>query len=249
MKAVGYIRVSTEEQTLSPEVQRQVILDFASAKGIEVVEFFEDIGVSGSISCFLRPGFKKMLEYCEQNGINIIVAYSLDRLTRNDRDFHVIVYQLIGRRGYKIVTVREGEFSRENLTPDMRMLLQFRIGFAKLERYWIRLRTRDALSRKCGNSIPPELEEKIIAMFKQGYSIHGIARTLNISRKKVYFVLWKHGLWSLPEDTCPRCLSKMEPDEDFVGYWYCRRCGFLKPMSTATTTTNVDQMGTEGKQA
>lgn len=255
MKAVGYIRVSTDEQTLSPEVQKQVITDFASARGYEIVTFFEDIGVSGGISCFLRPGFKKLLEFCEQSNVKVIFAYSIDRITRSDLDFEALVYDLIGKRGYRIITVKDGEYSRESLTPDKRIYLQLRLAIADIERYLIRIRTRDAMSKKFERGVPwgkfckitHELEEKIVQLFRQGYSIRKIALELGVNRRVVYFILWKWGLWKLPEDTCPRCLSKMEPDRHFVGHWFCRNCGFLKPMSSATTT-NVAQMDTEQKE-
>jgi Resolvase, N terminal domain. len=47
--AVAYLRVSTEEQELGLDAQREGIVRFASARGIEVKAFFMDQGVSGSV--------------------------------------------------------------------------------------------------------------------------------------------------------------------------------------------------------
>ena len=248
MKAVGYVRVSTDEQSLSPEVQKQVLSDLAHSRGIEIVKWFEDIGISGGIPCLLRPAFKEMLDFCLKHNIKIILAYSLDRLSRYQKDIDFLIYELVGRKGFTIITLRDGEYSRDKLDPEKRAFLQFRKVVADLERYYTRIRTRDAMRKKFPNGTPwgffskltHEVEEKIIQLFKQGYSILKIARELNVNRRVVYYILWKHGLWQLPEDTCPRCLSKMVEDDQFVGYYYCRKCGFLKPIAQKEQTIKTE---------
>ena len=54
--AVGYIRVSTEEQTLGPEAQRVALARWAEARKIQLVAVHEDRGVSGAAPLDRRPG-------------------------------------------------------------------------------------------------------------------------------------------------------------------------------------------------
>jgi len=85
MKAVGYVRVSTEEQArygISLEVQEERIREFCQRRGWELVAVFRDEGVSGAKDPLERPGFRKLIEFCRQNNINICVVYRLDRFAR-----------------------------------------------------------------------------------------------------------------------------------------------------------------------
>jgi hypothetical protein len=54
--AVGYVRVSTEEQNLGPEAQRDEIRAWAKRQGVEVVAWHED-RVSGATPAEKREGF------------------------------------------------------------------------------------------------------------------------------------------------------------------------------------------------
>ena len=63
--AVGYVRCSTDMQAeTSPEQQRQLISDWAVKNGHEVVEWFEDIGKSGT-SFEKRPAFVRLRQAIE----------------------------------------------------------------------------------------------------------------------------------------------------------------------------------------
>jgi len=48
-KVIGYIRVSTDEQALGPEAQREALNAWCEAHGARLCAVFEDIGVSGAI--------------------------------------------------------------------------------------------------------------------------------------------------------------------------------------------------------
>jgi hypothetical protein len=54
--AVGYVRVSTEEQVLGPDAQRAALEQWAVARRVELVAVFEDRGVSGATPLDRRPG-------------------------------------------------------------------------------------------------------------------------------------------------------------------------------------------------
>ena len=85
MKAIGYIRVSTEEQGregVSLENQRARIEGYCSYKGFALIDIIEDAGISGGKNK-TRPGFMVLLDRIESNGIDAIVLYSLERLSRD----------------------------------------------------------------------------------------------------------------------------------------------------------------------
>ena len=62
-KAVGYIRVSTEEQAVNGhglEVQDRAIRSFAESQGYTLIEVVSDPGVSGAKRPEDRPGFQRV---------------------------------------------------------------------------------------------------------------------------------------------------------------------------------------------
>jgi DNA invertase Pin-like site-specific DNA recombinase len=58
--AAQYIRMSTDKQDLSPSVQKDAIAAYAVARGLEIVESYEDEGRSG-VHLGNRPALLKLL--------------------------------------------------------------------------------------------------------------------------------------------------------------------------------------------
>jgi len=82
MKKVGiYLRVSTDGQTT--ENQRRELEAVAARSGWEVVGFYMDAGISGSNGREKRPGFDRLLNDATARKINMIAAWSVDRLGRS----------------------------------------------------------------------------------------------------------------------------------------------------------------------
>jgi DNA invertase Pin-like site-specific DNA recombinase len=78
-KRVGiYLRVSTDGQTT--QNQRRELEAVAARSGWEVVGIYEDAGISGSNGRDKRPGFDQLLNDATARKINIIAAWSVDRL-------------------------------------------------------------------------------------------------------------------------------------------------------------------------
>lgn len=85
MVAVGYIRVSTEDQTnngVSLDVQRQKITDYCRLNDLDLTEIIEDAGLSGK-SVDGRPGIQRAIELACSGDVHAVVVYKLDRLARN----------------------------------------------------------------------------------------------------------------------------------------------------------------------
>jgi DNA invertase Pin-like site-specific DNA recombinase len=90
MKAVAYLRVSTQDQSL--ERQYEDIEKFASEKKLTLVKIFED-KISGSkTKANQRVGFKKMETYINLNDdIKNILVLEISRLGRKNNDIQNVV--------------------------------------------------------------------------------------------------------------------------------------------------------------
>ena len=86
--AIGYVRVSSEEQAdsgLGLEAQRQRIAAYCAMKGLHLVEVFEDLGISGGKPLARRPAGSQLLAAAIKSKTPVIVA-KLDRLFRSVAD-------------------------------------------------------------------------------------------------------------------------------------------------------------------
>ena len=92
-KAVGYCRVSTEEQIsgTSLDTQRQAIEREAEHRGYELIKVYSDEGISGAK--YERPALQEMLKDAEQGKFEMVFYTSLTRLSRSTED----VYQIMSR--------------------------------------------------------------------------------------------------------------------------------------------------------
>ena len=78
---VGYCRVSTHSQAVegeSLELQKQEISNFANSKNWELVDIYEDAGISG-FNAESRPSFKKMVGDAGNSEFQGIVFSKLSR--------------------------------------------------------------------------------------------------------------------------------------------------------------------------
>jgi len=83
MRAASYIRMSTAHQDASPGQQRAEILKRANQEGLELVEEYADLGISGD-KTEKRVEFQKMVEDGVAGKFDSVVCYSQDRLGRYD---------------------------------------------------------------------------------------------------------------------------------------------------------------------
>ena len=84
-KRVGlYLRVSTGEQTI--ETQRIGLVAVCKARGWRIVEEFEAKGISGAKGREKRPGFDRLLRAATTRKIDVVAAWSVDRLGRSLQD-------------------------------------------------------------------------------------------------------------------------------------------------------------------
>jgi DNA invertase Pin-like site-specific DNA recombinase len=142
--AVGYLRVSTDEQHLGPEAQRAALEAWAKAHGVRLVTVHEDLGVSGGAALDKRPGLMAALDALAEHGAGLLLVAKRDRLAR-DVVLAAMVGRLVERAGGRIVAA-DGAGNDEGPAGElMRTMLD---AFAQYERALIRARTRSALQVK-----------------------------------------------------------------------------------------------------
>ena len=86
-KAVGYIRVSTDEQArggLSLDAQKAKIAEYAQLKDLRLAEIIEDRGISAKN--LKRPGLQKVLRMAESGKVKAVIVCKLDRMFRSTVD-------------------------------------------------------------------------------------------------------------------------------------------------------------------
>ena len=107
LKAIGYVRVSTDEQAregLSLDLQVARIGAYCEAKGWELLRVYRDAGISGKD--LERPGIQSLLHDLKGNGVDVVVILKLDRLTRSIRDLGLLIDDLF--EGVALASVAEG---------------------------------------------------------------------------------------------------------------------------------------------
>lgn len=81
MRAIGYLRVSTDDQSLGIEAQEATIREWAARKGWELEALFTDKGISGAAPIEKRPGLTAALAALKRG--SILVAAKRDRFARD----------------------------------------------------------------------------------------------------------------------------------------------------------------------
>src|SRR5262245_31283143 len=109
--ALGYIRVSSEEQGdsgLGLEGQRQLNAAYCNMKGLHLAEVFEDAGISGGKPLASRPAGSKLLAAAKK-GKALVIVSKLDRLFRSVADAANVIADL-DKKGIRLVANAETRF-------------------------------------------------------------------------------------------------------------------------------------------
>lgn len=142
--AVAYVRVSTEEQSLGPQAQRDAVARWAASHGVQVAAVFEDAGVSGGTAMEKRPALLAALGALREHGAGLLVAAKRDRIAR-DPMITALIEQAAGRSG-AVVSTADG--ASDGAGPEGALMRGIVDVFAAYERGVIRSRTRAALCVK-----------------------------------------------------------------------------------------------------
>ncbi len=148
--AVGYARVSLEEENIENQVRG--IEDYARANGYQLIGVFKDIGVSGAKPALEREGFRQMLNALENMpAVKTVIFYDISRLGRSMLDV-VETYRLLTEKlGLNVLFIQHPELNVMQNTPLGEAIRNATLTLlsiaAEIERALIIERTKAGLAR------------------------------------------------------------------------------------------------------
>ena len=199
MTAIGYVRVSTEDQAkegVSLDNQKSKIEAYCQLKDLELSEIVEDAGISAKN--LKRPGVQKVLRMARKKKVDAIVVYKLDRIFRSTVDA-LETTKMFDKWGVSFHSIEE---TLDTQSAMGRFFFTLTAALAEMERRIIGERTKAALSHKrscnekTGGDVPygydltpagllikNPTEQKVIRLIrrlnKRGYSLRGICSELD----------------------------------------------------------------------
>ena len=172
-----YLRVSTTDQTT--DLQRKELLEVAERAGWNVVAVFADEGVSGSKGRDKRPQFDALLKAVAQRKVDMVAAWSVDRLGRS-------LQHLVGTLGDLRASGVDLYLHKQALdtsTPSGRAMFQMLGVFSEFEREMIceRVRAGMATAKAKGKTIgrprvPEATLQRIRQLRAEGMGMRKVAR-------------------------------------------------------------------------
>jgi DNA invertase Pin-like site-specific DNA recombinase len=182
MRAALYLRVSTADRQTT-ENQRIVLAKIAEHRGWEIVQTYEDIGISGAKGRDKRPAFDQMLKDAVRRKFDVTMCWSIDRLGRSV--LHVA--NALAELDAAGVALYSDQQAIDSTTPMGRAMIQMASGFGEQERQMIRSRVVAGLNRvreqgkKLGRPmIGNKLEDAIRQQLEAGHGILKVARIVGV---------------------------------------------------------------------
>lgn len=183
MKAIGYIRVSTQEQAqsgLGLEAQAVAIRAEATRRGWDL-EIIADEGESGSKVD--RPGLLAAKDKLARGEAQALIVAKQDRLMRSSLGWAQIVSQSKDQK-WSLICL---DINLDTASPMGECMGSILAAIAQLELENIRKRTKDALAVKKAQgyrlgrpaTMPEETRARINALRNSGVTLQGVADTLN----------------------------------------------------------------------
>ncbi|MDP2922187.1 MAG: recombinase family protein [Candidatus Omnitrophota bacterium] len=115
---------------------------------------YTDAGFSGAN--LERPALQEMMRDMQENKINVVIVYKIDRLTRSPKDFYVLM-EVFEQYKVDFISITE---RFDTSTPSGRLLRNIMLTFAQFERELTSERTKDKLLERAqkgmwnGGSVP-----------------------------------------------------------------------------------------------
>ncbi|MEW5735018.1 MAG: recombinase family protein [Thermodesulfobacteriota bacterium] len=148
--AFAYLRVSGKGQVNGDGFtrQRKAIEDYAKANRIEIVRYYRDEGVSGTLEN--RPALAEMMVDLEANGhgIKTVIVEKMDRIAR-DLMIQESIIQDFRESGISLISALEGADLLDN-DPTRKLVRQVLGAIAEYEKSMLVQKLRVARQRKKG---------------------------------------------------------------------------------------------------
>lgn len=183
---IGYVRVSTDEQTesgLGLEAQRAKLAEECVRRGWTLVDVEADEGLSGK-AMDNRPGLTAALQRIEVGEAQVLMVAKLDRLSRSVHDATGLL-ERSRRNKWNLVACDLGV---DTSTPTGEVMANVMASFAQFERRLIGQRTSEALAALRSHGVQlgrpdrtaPDVVASIATQRSTGTSLRAIAERLNL---------------------------------------------------------------------
>lgn len=183
--AVGYVRVSTDEQADSRaglDAQRAAIAVECHRRSWHLIKIQEDAGASGR-TMGKRPALAAALESLSDGDADVLVVAKLDRLSRSLLDFAELLHRS-NVEGWRMVIL---DLAVDTTTPSGEVMAHVAAAFAQYERRLISERTKVALQavRRRGvrlgrpRSLPSDLVDRVVRERAAGRTLSAIGAGLD----------------------------------------------------------------------
>ena len=143
-----YLRLSRDDGTVTDSEsivnQKALLLEYAKANSLNVVEIFSDDGFSGL--SFDRPDFNRMIKMIEEKKINTVVTKDLSRLGRDYIKTGYYIEQYFPLHDVRYIAVNDGIDTKSSLSTDD--MTPFRAVFNDMYAKDISKKVRTALTTK-----------------------------------------------------------------------------------------------------
>lgn len=175
-RAIGYMRVSTDEQVESGaglDAQRARLLERGAREGWTVC-LTADEGLSGK-TVDRRPALVEALEALDRGDADVLVASKLDRISRSTADFAKLLDRS-RERGWRLVV---DDLGVDTSTDAGRFVARTIANAAEYERDLISSRTKDGMAAKRAQGVrlgrPSTLPRDVVARIVREHEHDGVS--------------------------------------------------------------------------
>ena len=185
-----YVRCSTEEQTTENQIHE--LRAVAERHGWIVAGVFDDAGISGGVAREDRPAMKRLLRAVARREVDMVAAWSVDRLGRSLLDLLGFLAELHSKK----VGLYLHQQGLDTSTPAGRAMFQMFGLFAEFECAMTRERVLSGMARArtCGTksgkaigrpAVDDSTKVKMNALLNAGHSEREISRLVGVGKGTV----------------------------------------------------------------
>lgn len=187
--AVAYYRTSSATNIDGDSTKRQedAILSYANANDYGPLTVFWDAAVSGADPVDTRPNFVKMLQYCEENGVKVILCENASRFAR-DLAVQLAGHAMLKARGIELIPVDAPTYFTDP-SPTAELVRQILGAVAQFEKAALVAKLKHARDAKraatgrCEGRKPtdPFVVSQAKQLRKEGMTLRDISNTVEAS--------------------------------------------------------------------